>query len=356
VSVTFELYLLDGGNGETAVALGRCGNDAAIERLSLNGGLAPLVKFGQRIGELAEGGAAQITEHDVSSFGAALFEYLFPKSLGRLFSQVSAGKLSLQILSDHPGIKNVPWEFIVTPDKEFAPHSERVVVRVHPTCGIKRPDKVKASSIRILFVTAAPIGQGGVPVDEVLGAIKRTFRNFLPANVEITVLEAANTQALVTALNEKSYDVFHFYGHGEVRDNGSGLLLQGVTSKRATFVPGKKFASLLTGKGIQLAILSACNSAAGAHTGAFDAVATSLITAGVPAVLANQYPIHYTTIAPFVCEVYGSLVKHGNIDDAVAEGRVRLYTDVASSSSSGVVDWGIPVLYRLSDAQQLFDL
>lgn len=356
MSVTFELFLLDSGAGDTAIALGRCGNDSAIERVTLNGRLDPLVKFGRRIGEFAKGGAEQLTDAEIGKYGKDLFDFLFPATLRDLFLQVSVGKLSLQILSDHSGIKEVPWEFIVTPTQSVTPNIERSVVRVHPTRGLRRPFASKAKALKVLFVTADPIDQSGVPVADVLSSIQRAFKAFVPSEVEITVVEGATQNDVSVALAQQRYDVFHFYGHGEVRTQGSGLLLQGLKTKNSTFVTGKQFASLLAGRGVQLAILSACNSGAGNHNDALDVVATALIEAGIPAVLANQYPIHYMTIAPFLSDVYAGLITDGNIDDAVAAGRVKLYQDVAKSSKSSPIDWGIPVLYRFTDARQLFDL
>ncbi|BAK77241.1 hypothetical protein NH8B_2427 [Pseudogulbenkiania sp. NH8B] len=101
----------------------------------------------------------------------------------------------------------------------------------------------------------------------------------------------------------------------------------------------------LAGKGVQLAILSACLTGAGNHSDAFAVLASALIVSGIPAVVANQYPIPIKSIAPFVGSVYTSLALEGDIDRAVAEGRAALSIGIGSTTSGeAVVEWGIPTL------------
>lgn len=353
-SVAFELFLLDGRNG-SAIALGRHGNSTAIEHISLDEDLEKLLAFGRKIESGVKGDDKPPSQAEVEQFGNEIFKYLFIETLDDLFKNVSGEKLRLQILSDHPKIREVAWEYIVTPSGQPVPNRKRSIVRIHPTCGIKRPAK-SVGKIRVLFVTADPMDQNPVPIYDLMKSMQRIFEANAPGDVSITIVEGASPKALATAINRTSFDVFHFYGHGDVDKNGvASLVLRDSETKLSTLIDGKDLGVLLAGKDVQLAVLSACKSGAGNHNNEFDVVSTALIAAGVPAVLANQYPIDYKTIAPFVCEVYAELVSNGNIDEAVANGRTRLYVDLAKASKSGSLDWGIPVLYRLSDAQQLFD-
>jgi hypothetical protein len=56
-----------------------------------------------------------------------------------MYDRLPAGPVSLQILSDRAEIKEVPWEYLVTPDRQPSPHRERSVIQVQPTCDIYSP-------------------------------------------------------------------------------------------------------------------------------------------------------------------------------------------------------------------------
>lgn len=356
MSISFDLFLLDGRDGNSLIALGRRGADTAIEQIGLNGTLEPFVEFGRRLGSSMSGNGQRPSTEELKSFGADLFNFIFSGNLLDLYYQLPADQISLQILSDHPGIREVPWEYIAPPNVPIVPHRSRSIIRVHPTCGVYQPTRKRFSKLRVLLVSADPVDQQGVPLHEVLATIKRKFELY-PGKVEVKVVAGATRAGLMNALLQENFDVFHFYGHGEVgADNVGNLLLQDAKTGVSDRIDARQLAVALAGKGIQLAILSACNTAAGNHTNEFDIVSTALIKAGIPAVIANQHPIPTSTVASFVGAVYVSLLSQGDIDTAVAEGRSSLAVTLASTTNSAVLEWGIPVLYRLSDARQLFEI
>ncbi|KAB0325102.1 CHAT domain-containing protein [Janthinobacterium sp. PLB04] len=356
MSISFDLFLLDGRDGNSLLALGRRGADTAIEQIAFNDTLDRLVHFGRRLGHSVSGSGRRPTPVELKNFGRELFSFIFPGSLQEMYDQLPAGQISLQILSDHPAIREVPWEYIAPHNVPIIPHRNRSVVRVHPTCGVYQPPRKRFSKLRILLVSADPIDQQGVPLDEVLSTMKRKFELF-PGQVEVQVVAGATRKGLMATLMQGNFDVFHFYGHGEVDSNGVGsLVLEDAKTGRSDRVPALQLAVALAGKGIQLAILSACNTGAGNHANEFDVVSTALIKAGIPAVIANQHPIPTETIASFVSTVYVSLLNQGDIDMAVAEGRSSLAVTLEDTTASAVLEWGIPVLYRLSDARQLFEI
>ena len=113
--------------------------------------------------------------------------------------------------------------------------------------------------------------------------------------------------------------------------------------------------AILAGRGIRLVVLSACLTASGNFNDDFSVISAALVRSGIPAVVANQMPISNKTISPFVGELYGKLIKTGDIDLSMIEGRIALYSDlgVGKGASSGL-EWGIPTLYRHYSGAQLY--
>ncbi len=160
---------------------------------------------------------------------------------------------------------------------------------------------------------------------------------------------------VVEELQQEKFDVFHFFGHGNVVNGSGQLMLVDTATGAADPLPACDLAALLAGKGIRLAVLSACLSSAGQMADDFGTVAGSLIKAGVPAVVANQMYIPNKSIAPFVSAMYGELLQSGDIDRAVNAGRVALLINLGGLlGGQAVVEWGIPTLYRLFGASQIF--
>ena len=353
--IPFEIFLIDNPTGNHVIALAKRGADTAIEHLPIDSSLVAIRKKGIDIGEALKGNGSLITAGEVRQLGIDIFNYLFRGDLRALYDQLPQDPVSLQILSNRPQIKEVPWEYLLTPDRMIAPTRDRGVVRILPTCGIKNKSLRKVANVKVLFVSADPVDQVGVDWREVESVMSRVFQGQMPANVTIDVIEGATRTSLITAIASKTFDVFHFFGHGDVIDGVGHLVLQDVKTKKSDFLSAEDLAIALSGKDVKLAILSACLTGAGLHTTDFGLVATSLIRARIPAVVANQYPIPIKAISPFVGSVYTSLLARGNIDMAVADGRAVLSVGLPGGTA-GKVEWGIPTLHRLADAQQLFEV
>jgi CHAT domain len=355
LSIPLEIFLIDNLTGSDVIALAKRGADTAIEHLPIDPSLVAIRKKGIDIGEALKGNGSLITAVEVRQLGIDIFKYLFRGDLLALYSRLPPDPVSLQILSDRPQIKEVPWEYLLTPDCAIAPTRDRGVVRILPTCGIYNKPPKKLTNIKVLFVSADPVDQVGVDWREVERVISRAFQGQMPANVMIDVIEGATRTSLTAAIASKTFDVFHFFGHGDVIDGVGHLVLQDVKTKESDFLSAEELAKALSGKAVKLAILSACLTGAGLHTTDFGIVATALIRAKIPAVVANQYPIPIKAISPFVSSIYTSLLASGNIDMAVADGRAVLSVGLPGGTA-GKVEWGIPTLHRLADAQQLFEI
>jgi hypothetical protein len=358
LATSFELFLLDQRAIPGVIVLARCGADTAIEHLPTDDAkLAALAAFGREIGKAVTGNAAQRPlAEDLNKFGSNLFKFLFRDSLLVLYNHLPPGPVSIQILTDLPAIREIPWEYLVTPDRQPSPHRERSIIRVQPTCGIYSPARTKGrkKKIKVLFVASDPTDQQSVTCRDVVTCIDRAFKG-QESGATIKVIPAATCKDLDDAIIRENFNVFHFLGHGTLINGIGHLVLEDIETRNSSYFSAAELAVALAGKGVQLAILSACLSSGGKLSDDFGVIATALIQTGIPAVVANQYPIPFESISPFVSKIYTSLAKNGDIDLAVAEGRVTLSRGLSSTTGGrAVVEWGIPTLYRLPDARQLF--
>jgi CHAT domain-containing protein len=164
---------------------------------------------------------------------------------------------------------------------------------------------------------------------------------------------------LTQELLAKPYDILHFNGHGEIVTDANGheqgqlLLVDGRTGKSQP-LSAEKLAVLVTGKNLQLVILSACNSSRGDFAKSYAVIAQGLVDRGVPAVVANQFPVTNSVAATFAAGLYHGLLRTGDIDQAVSDGRLVLSMQPTIGLNASI-EWGIPTLYRHVGASKLFE-
>jgi hypothetical protein len=354
-----DLVILDSGTPNRAIAYGRYRDDTAIEFVPFQV-IKALKAFRDRIQKAAAGLASRPTDDELIFFGRDLFAFALPNSLLALYNRLPAESISIQILSNQADFQALPWEYLQEPQGPGGPINTRGVVRIVPTLGKATPAPRKlANKIRILFAYADPSDQGPVEWDEVEAKIRSEFTARLAKNFEIDIVEAATVERLTAALFAKPYDIFHFNGHGEVVVDKNGneeghLVLVEEKTRKSQRLSASQLAVLVTGRNLQLVILSACNSAAGDFAKSYAVVARGMVDRGVPAVVANQFPVTNSVAATFVHGLYANLLRTGEIDQAVAEGRVYLAVQPRIGKQAPI-EWGIPTLYRHVGANRIFE-
>jgi hypothetical protein len=355
---SLDLIVLDSGVPTHVVALGRAGSDLALVRIACAELLADLDDFRGRIDRALRGRERRPLANDLLDFGRRLFAFLIRDDLARIYSRLPADDVRIRIISDRPDLQSIPWEYFQDPARPGGPALERSIVRIVPTIGrpFVGPLLLRQNRpLRVLFVSADPVDQEAVSWPELKEDVEATFAAFIRGRAELTAVEGTDRDALTDAVQSGSYDIFHFSGHGTVVDGVGQIVLVNRDDGRSSLLSGEELGRLLAGRGIRLAILSACETAAGNFAEDFAVTATSLIQAGVPAVIANQLPVPDQTVATFAGAVYRKLLACGDVDLAVTEGRVKLSVAFASPASAAL-EWGIPALYRHIDASQLLAL
>jgi CHAT domain-containing protein len=101
----------------------------------------------------------------------------------------------------------------------------------------------------------------------------------------------------------------------------------------------------------KLVVLNACRTAE-AGEGLAGLAAALVQQAGLPAVVGMGYPISTSAAAIFSKAFYETLVRQGQVDYAVAQGRAAL----AAAIGAGKRDCGVPRLYIRTPASVVFEM
>lgn len=354
-----HLFVLDACNTATVVTLARRGLDLAVQQLPCTG-LAALNGFRERIDRAIRGAETRPTADELTEFGHKLFSFLIHDQVRDLYAGLPRDDaVRIHILSNQSDVQALPWEFLQEPGRAFG-KGQRSIIRIVPTLGIRLHDpKPLEGKVRILFVSADPLDQGQVDWPTVKSSIERTFSVELASRMatgsfEFDAIEGASFKTLIDQLLAKRYDILHFSGHGEVRDEKGYLLFHNRRTQKSSPVGAERLCDHWSGRGLRLVVLSGCDTARGNFSREFAVIAETLIKAGVPAVVASQFALPNSMVATFVGPFYATLLRTGDVDLAMIDGRASLAALDLGSRTAAVLEWGIPVLYRHFAAARVF--
>jgi len=174
-------------------------------------------------------------------------------------------------------------------------------------------------------------------------------------------------QALDDALAQESYAILHFIGHGAFEEDADGVMHGSLRLNAAgedlppgedeDWIPEVELQSLLGNhKSLKLVVLNGCEMgevASRPEGEGFWGVAPALLRAGVPAVVAMQYPIRDDVAIQFAETFYRRLCTGkwaGHVDYAVTLARNACF--LAFPDDRG---FATPVLYLRSKDGVIFD-
>ncbi len=268
--------------------------------------------------------------------GAQLFRALFAGNVQRRFDE-SIGltsargevlRIRLHMNLDNPSVAplaSVPWELLHYPEqrKYLVQWPSTAVVRYLdvPLAPIDPP--VFAPPLRVLFVMANP--RGDLDLTRERNEVKARLAQGA-MQIETECIEGATYRKLEACLHEQQFHIVHFMGHGGF-DGRDGVLLLENDAPRGGVAPitGAEFANLVMGaSSLRLVVLNACRTAEAVQAPGVDpfgGVAPALVMAGVPAVVAMQFPISDAGAVDFADRLYSTLANGGTIEEAVRGGR-----------------------------------
>lgn len=267
--------------------------------------------------------------------------------------------LRVKLHADSPELAILPWEFMFdnamgNDDAYLCLRNRSPLVRFLDVEG--PPTKLPVDGpLRILGMVSNP-GVTGWPkldVEAERERIETALKGVPKGAVDFKWVPGGSTDDLFDIMQEGPWHIFHFIGHGGVDEYVDGD--QGEPSTRgyvvmqdglgqAVKVDGSSLGVMLQGDGsLQLAVLNCCEGA----RGAISSAGASLVSWGMPMVVAMQFPISNGSSADFAGKFYRSLVSGQSIEHAITVTRQFMRTKTS-------LEWGIPVLFSRSGSSVLF--
>ena len=182
--------------------------------------------------------------------------------------------------------------------------------------------------LRILVIIASPDDQAELDVERELAVMQDALDELRRAGqVQVDYLDDATLPALQDALSRTPYHVLHFTGHGAFieRDKQKASCASKTPMGQSDLIGPKELRPLLIGqRDLRLIVLSACQSAKTSGLDAFDSVATGLLQADLPAVLAMQFSILDDSAIELARVFYAELARGRTPEEALRQTRLAL--------------------------------
>ena len=300
------------------------------------------------------------TEISLEKIGDRLFRALFRGPVRncwmRSLAETASGgglRLKLQLNLSDPlvaSLAELPWEFLFSPEHGgFLGLQRKTPILRHMRLPLPGSRPLPARPIRVLIVLSQPAAMDELSLEEESGRIAAVLRGV--PGVEVRPLPNPSIETLRETLLQQDFQILHFMGHGGF-DERSGQGVLAFTGERGVSVPisGSMLATHLAGMdSLRLVFVNACDTARTSTAAPFAGVATALLRAGLPAVIAMQRPISDDAALEFSRTVYRRLAAGDPIDAAVTEGRLAIFRDDVS-----LQEWGTPILFSRAEDGRIF--
>lgn len=339
-------------------------------------------KFVQAMARLKayQTGEGSVAEADLKKIGSTLFQGIFHddslellnRSLEEAKKQDRSLRLVMQI--DAAELACLPWELMHNPKPprlDLVLNEEISLIRFTP---LKRspPKLTYKTPLTILVAIANPVDAQLRPLDveaeknkiaEQLRPLTLEVKSrWLPAalsrylrlfgDVRLRFCENATLDKLRTELEEgEDIDVLHFIGHSRIdpETKSSFLELETESGSRDS-VSAEALGDILNNSQVKLVLLNSCQGAAASSYDAFSGLAQTLVSIGVPGVVAMQFPIRDDTAVLFSETFYSTLITNFSVETAIARVRRRVFT-VKREDKLG---WATPVVFLRSKEGIIF--
>ncbi|MCG8454778.1 MAG: CHAT domain-containing protein [Holophagales bacterium] len=301
---------------------------------------------------------AQSRRWDPRTLGEGLYREIFTGELRRLFHEsrgiagTEGGTLAIELHLDledplEARLATLPWELLYDPERRvFLAQSETTpVVRYLRFDGPSRRVRLP-QVLRILVVTSSP--EDLPELDMSAGA--ELAEPWPQANLVVRRLVDPDEETLRAAIQDDIH-VLHFEGHGQTDFvTGEGQIALVGADGQAEWLSGPELGSwLLNRPSLRLVVLNACSTGADIGRRSFSGMASALVRAGVPAVLAMRRPIEDGHAVRFARELYSRLMDGRSLEAALSSARHELQV---SNPASDV--WSVPTL--LVHTQDVFHI
>lgn len=203
--------------------------------------------------------------------------------------------------------------------------------------------------LTILAVVATPKDRQRIKANDELKILREALA--LPGVRYEEVSPPVTLERVISAGIQLQPHVLHFIGHGEF-DGDEGRLVLENDDGIAHLIPGEELRPRLAHiPSLRLVTLNACLGGVGNRTDLYSAVAISVFSLGIPAVVAMQYQVTNEAATEFTRHFYVQLVLGRPVDEAMTATRFRM-----RERSSRSPEWITPVLYLGTETGELFQL
>lgn len=359
IDLTLELRAADLVTERYTVSLsGSSVGEPAPVPMSMN-----YAELDESLTDLEDGGIEQ--QEDLVAFGRALADRLLPegqirtKVLETLRNLGPDDGVRLRLLIREPRLAQIPWEYtylsVLERDStsDFLALNPKVSVVRHEPLPLPHAEAIPRDPhhLRLIAGMANAPGYARLQLKRERRVVQKALTE-LPGDMATLeyepFLENPSADALRKALLGKA-DLFHFAGHGGFEQGQGFIVLPSPDGATADQLSADTLGKLLSGAGVRMAVLGACETGRRDGSSPWAGVAPALVAESVPAVVAMQYKILDDAAVKFARELYRGLVVGLSVDEAVCWGRLAVHDPDDSSAP-----WGIPVLYHRSDDGLIF--
>lgn len=294
----------------------------------------------------------------IQEIGSQLFDFIFQKSIRELYNDryKAARKrkkpLLIRLTIRDPDLSYAPWETLYDKDNHFhlTASSETPFTRAIMPDEDDELTLRAGAPVRILGMAARAKTLGGIALDaidvdaEQLAITKALEKLQTQKKVKLSWIPSAQVRDLSRALGRgdegKSWDIFHFIGHGGHDGDRGYLVIQenGGPGGAKLYSENLRLLLIHPGRTPNLVILNSCSGATGQPGELFSSTAVDLIEGGIPAVIAMQFEISDAMGVAFSESFYTHLTDNYSIQGALTRTRAELKAD-------GSGEWISPVLY-----------
>ena len=304
----------------------------------------------------------------VIALGEVLADLLLPSGarelLVRSLERLTPGeglRLRLRLPLELAGL---PWEYLYIQrahgEKDatgFLALDPRLSIVRHEALAIPADVDATPRPRRLVAALASPTASGWAPLNldrerEVIAAATADV-----PGLSVDVVTDATATSLLDSLAAGA-DAFHFAGHGVFEQTGLGVRQGSVTGRGALVLTdgvggaatmaADQLAVNLRGRGVQMVVLGACETAKRDEESAWSSVAASIMEGGIPALVAMQFKVLDDAAITFARALYQALSAGLSLDEAVSLGRLHVFNEVHPRQDGSWREWGVPVLYLRS--------
>lgn len=294
-----------------------------------------------------------------AEIGVALFESLFH---GKVLNLLSRAETKAKALGGEgvrirlnfdlnkaasAEVAALPWELMRRRNMPpLVVSTETVLVRSLDVEDAQSPP-ANGETLRVLMISSNPAETEALAVEQEGNFIADRLAR-LPGVIVDRV--PPRPRAIKEMLDEYEYAVVHYMGHGDFAAEKGGMLALENDDGSSRLVSAETFSTWLWSEPLRLVFLNACDTGTTPDVTSlhpFAGLATALVSRGVPAVVAMQFPITDDSALRFAETFYTRIVRGDPVDKAVARARLELFDD-------DNLEWATPVLYMRARDGNLF--